>query len=424
MPRKARELSAIEVRRLVEPGLHFVGEVPGLALQVLPTGGRSWILRSKIGAKRRDMGLGGFPEVSLAMARDRAREARTKVRSGVDPIAEAKSTRSALIAAGAASITFKKATEKYIEAHSAGWSNPKHAAQWESTISRYATPVIGDLNVADIRMPHILAILEQPVPLDRAGKKMGKFWEHRTETANRLRGRIESILDWCKGRGHRSGDNPAEWKGNLDAQLPNPRRIARVEHQPAVPVAEIGSFMVELRKRDGVAARALEFAILTAARSGEVREMRWGEIESDLWVIPAARMKARREHRVPLSAATRTLLESLPRFEGVDLVFPGSRGNALSDMTLTAVMRRMGRTEVPHGFRSTFRDWAAERTSYPSDMAEMALAHTISSAVEASYRRGDMVEKRRRMMEDWASFCGIQSNSSSEVIGIRNISSA
>ncbi len=418
MPRKARELSAIEVRRLVEPGLHFVGEVPGLALQVLPTGGRSWILRSKIGTKRRDMGLGGFPEVSLAMARDRAREARTKVRSGIDPIAEAKSTRSALIAAGAASITFKKATEKYIDTHRAGWSNPKHAAQWESTISRYATPIIGDLNVADIRMPQILAILEQPVPLDRAGKEMGKFWEHRTETANRLRGRIESILDWCKGRGHRSGDNPAEWKGNLDAQLPNPKRIARVEHQPAVPVAEIGSFMVELRKRDGVAARALEFAILTAARSGEVREMRWDEIEGDLWVIPAARMKARREHRVPLSAATRTLLESLPRFEGVDLVFPGSRGNALSDMTLTAVMRRMGRTEVPHGFRSTFRDWAAERTGYPSDMAEMALAHTISSVVEASYRRGDMVEKRRRMMEDWATFCACPSAVSAEVVAI------
>lgn len=407
MPKLARELSAIEVKRLSTPGLHFVGQVPGLALQVLPTGGRTWVLRSTVGARRRDMGLGGYPEISLADARLKARAAREQIRDGIDPIAQARATRSALRAAASAALTFEQAASRYVTAHRPSWRNAKHAAQWEASLAQYVYPHIGQLNVADIGLPHILNVFEQAVPVDRRGKgsEVGKFWEVRTETATRLRGRIEAILDWAKGRGHRSGDNPAAWKGNLDAQLARPERIKAVVHHRAMPIDAIGAFVAELRQRDGMAARALEFAILTAARSGEVRGMRWNEVESTTWVIPATRMKAGREHRVPLSKAAMRILAQLPRFEGEDTVFPAARGGSMSDMSLTAVMRRMGRDEVPHGFRSTFRDWAAERTHFPNEMAELALAHTISNAVEASYRRGDMFEKRRTMMEAWATFC-------------------
>jgi integrase len=407
MPKLAKELGALEVKRLTTPGLHFVGQVPGLALQVLPTGGRTWVLRSVVGTRRRDMGLGGYPEVGLADARTKARSAREQIKGGVDPIAQARATRSALRAAQSAALTFEQAASRYIATHRPSWRNAKHAAQWEASLTQYAYPHIGQLNVADIGLAHILNIFEQEVPVDRRGKgsAVGKLWEVRTATATRLRGRIEAILDWAKGRGHRSGDNPAAWKGNLDAQLARPERIREVVHHRAMPIDAIGEFLAELRKREGMAARALEFAILTAARSGEVRGMRWGEIDGATWVIPANRMKAGREHRVPLPKAALRLLEQLPRFEGEDFVFPAARGGTMSDMALTSVMRRMGRNEVPHGFRSTFRDWAAERTNFPNEMAELALAHTISNAVEASYRRGDMFEKRRRMMDAWAAFC-------------------
>lgn len=400
MPKKAKELSALEVKRLTEPGLYFVGEVPGLALQVLPTGGRTWVLRTMIGTRRRDMGLGGYPEVSLADARAKAREARELIKSGIDPIEQQKAARSSLQAATAAILTFDEAAAKYIDAHRTGWRNPKHVQQWENTLFQYASPIIGTLSVADIRLLHVLQVLEQPVD----GKR---FWEARTETATRLRGRMELILDWCKGRGYRTGDNPAAWRGNLDAQLPKPGKIKKQTHHAAVALDDMGDFMRELRQREGIAARALEFVILTAARSGEVRGATWGEFDlgAGLWTVPGTRMKAGREHRVPLSAAAIKLLEALPRFEGANYVFPAPRGGALSDMTLTAVMRRMGREEVPHGFRSTFRDWVSERTAYPGEMAEMALAHTISDKVEAAYRRGDMMEKRRQMMAAWARFC-------------------
>lgn len=424
MPKVAKELGALEVKRLTTPGLHFVGQVPGLALQVLPTGGRTWVLRSVVGTRRRDMGLGGYPEVGLADARTKARNAREQIKSGVDPIAQARATRSALRAAQSAALTFEQAASRYIATHRPSWRNAKHAAQWEASLTQYAYPHIGQLNVADIGLAHILNIFEQEVPVDRRGKgsAVGKLWEVRTATATRLRGRIEAILDWAKGRGHRSGDNPAAWKGNLDAQLARPERIREVVHHRAMPIDAIGEFLAGLQKREGMAARALEFAILTAARSGEVRGMRWEEIDGATWAIPANRMKAGREHRVPLSKAALRLLEQLPRFEGEDFVFPAARGGTMSDMALTSVMRRMGRNEVPHGFRSTFRDWAAERTNFPNEMAELALAHTISNAVEASYRRGDMFEKRRRMMEAWAMFCfhnGV--GKAGEVIKLREV---
>jgi len=419
VPKLAEPLSALEVKRLTSPGLHFVGEVPGLALQVLSTGGRTWVLRVTVGNKRRDMGLGGFPEVTLAEARAKAREARQKIRQGIDPVAQAQAARQALMASHIARLSFAQAAARYVEAHRPSWRNAKHAKQWVATLETYAYPRIGQLSVADLTIAHILQVLEQPVPIERGSNKMGKLWECRTETASRLRGRLEVVLDWCRGRGYRTGDNPAAWKGNLDAQLPPPSRIAKVVHYAAVPIDQMAAFSAELRRQEGIAPRALEFAILCAARSGEVRGMTWSELDTvaGIWTIPGDRMKAGREHRVPLSEAALALLKSLPRMEGTNLVFPAPRGGQLSDMALTAVMRRMGLKEVPHGFRSTFRDWVSERTNFPGEMAEVALAHTIGNAVEAAYRRGDQLEKRRTLMQAWADFCTLDSRSSN-VVGI------
>ena len=431
MPKQAKQLSALEVKRLSAEGLHFVGEVPGLALQVSATGAKSWVLRVMVLGRRRDLGLGGYPEVSLAVARDKARDFRQQIREGIDPAEAARAKRLGDRAAAMRAVTFADAARQYIESHRSGWKNKKHAMQWENTLASYAVPHIGSLAVGDIGVAHVLEVLEQQVTLRRSNEdaalavgataKTARLWEARTETATRVRQRIELILDWCKGRGLRSGDNPAAWKGCLDAQLPNPNKLKRVEHHPAVPFDEVGGFMSELRTREGTAARALEFTILTVARSDETRSMRWAEVDLDagVWTVPASRMKAGREHRVPLSQPAQSLLRSLPRCEGVEYVFPGKTGKALSNMTMTAVMRRMGREEVPHGFRSTFRDWASERTSYSGEMAEAALAHVIKNAVEAAYRRGDQMEKRSKMMNDWAAFCGTPSPRKANVVGIR-----
>lgn len=397
MPKKAKELGPLDVKRIVEPGLHAVGGVAGLHLQVLPSGGKSWLLRIVIGGKRREVGLGGFPDVPLALAREKAREVRETVQQGRDPIAERAAARSALTAQRGAEITFDECAEKFIAAKSAEWRSAKHAAQWTATLTTYASPVLGTMQVRDIELAHIVKVLEKD-----------DFWTAKTETASRVRGRIESVLDWATVRGYRKGENPARWKGHLDKVLPAPKKVAKVEHHAALPVDEIGAFMRDLRQREGIAARALEVLILTAARSGELRGMTWAEVNLDdaVWIVPAARMKAKREHRVPLSVRVIEVLRGLPVVAG-GLVFPGMReGSPLSDMTLTAVLRRMGRGDLTaHGFRSTFRDWAAERTNYPRDVAEMALAHTIGDKVEAAYRRGDLFDKRTRMMEDWARFC-------------------
>lgn len=394
MPRKAKELTALEVKLLSKPGLNFVGGVAGLALQVLESGGRSWVLRMMVGKKRRDMGLGGFPDVPLAQAKEAARQARAKVKAGVDPIDEARKAKSALIASQVSLLSFKQAAEAYIDAHKAGWKNEKHQKQWTSTLTTYVYPKIANVLVKDVELPQVLSVLEP-------------IWKSKTETASRVRGRMESVLDWATARGYRQGLNPARWRGHLDKLLPKPSKVTRVEHHEALAVSEMGEFMVSLRKMQGTGARALEFVILTAARSGEARGATWAEIDlkAKTWVVPGERMKAGREHRVPLSDFAVELLESLPLGAPTDHVFPAPRGGMLSDMTLSAVCRRMKAKCVPHGFRSTFRDWASERTTYPGDMAEMALAHTISSKVEAAYRRGDMVEKRRQMMNDWATFC-------------------
>lgn len=392
MPKLARELQAIEVARLTGDRLHMVGGVQGLGLQI-DGASRAWVLRAVVGGKRRDMGLGAYPGVTLAMARKKAAEAREAIRQGIDPVAQAKGARSALRAAEAAALTFEQCAERYIKTHRAGWRNPKHAAQWESTLALHAYPVLGDLLVRDVALTHVMQVLEP-------------IWTETTETAVRLRGRIELILDWAAARGLRDKDNPARWRGHLDKLLAKPSKVARREHFPALPVAEVGAFMVRLREVEGMGARALEFAILTAARSGEVRGATWSEIDmqAGVWTIPGSRMKAGKEHRVPLSDAALAVLAALPEGEPDDIVFKAQKGGKLSDMTVSAVLRRMGVPAVPHGFRSTFRDWCGERTNYPREVAEAALAHAIGDKVEAAYRRGDAFEKRRVMMQAWADF--------------------
>jgi integrase len=394
MARKASELGALVVSRLNQPGLHFVGGVSGLALQVLPTGARTWVLRATIGNRRRDMGLGGYPDVTLAGAREAARAARDQIRAGIDPIQQKRAVRSALCAAQGKAISFKECAETYLRAHEAGWKNAKHRQQWTNSLAAYAYPKIGGLLARDIELTHVMAILEP-------------IWQTKTQTAKRLRGRIEHVLDWATTRGYRDGLNPARWRGHLDKLLAAPSKMAKVKHHRALPLHDMGEFIGRLRSAAGTGARALEFLILTAARSGEVRGATWEEIdlEGRTWTIPAARMKAGKDHRVALSRSAVKLLSDLPRDAGAKLVFHAPRGGQLSDMTLTAVVRRMGTKAVPHGFRSTFRDWAAECTNYPREVAEMALAHSIGNKVEAAYRRGDLFEKRKLMMADWATFC-------------------
>ncbi|WP_312022837.1 site-specific integrase [Bradyrhizobium sp. 2S1] len=305
-------------------------------------------------------------------------------------------------------MTFEQAAQSYIAAHESSWRNAKHAQQWRNTLASYAYPEIGTLLVRDVGLAQVLAVLEP-------------IWTKKTETATRLRGRIEQVLDWATARGYRDGLNPARWRGHLDKLLPRPSKVADVEHHAALPFTEIGGFMQRLSQTKGIGARALEFAILTAARSGEVRGATWAEVDlrAAVWTVPGNRMKMGREHRVPLSRRVIALLNALPRMAGTDLLFPAPRGGALSDMTPSAVVRRIKVAAVPHGFRSTFRDWASERTNYPRDVAEMALAHAIGDRVEAAYRRGDLFEKRRRLMADWATFCE-RTQSRGGVVNIRH----
>lgn len=402
MPKIARELTDLALRKLKEPGLYSVGGVAGLQFRILPSGGRTWILRVMVAGKRRDIGLGGYPTVTLAAARDAARAAHEAIRGGLDPVEQKRAKRTALIAARGSAVTFDDAARQYIEAMRHEWRNAKHEAQWSSTLATYASPIIGTLAVRDIDLSHVVRILDP-------------IWRSKTETAVRLRGRIESVLDWCAVQGYRAAENPARWKGYLDKVLPRPSKIAEREHFPALLWRDIGPFMAELRGRDGVGARAVEFAILTATRSGEVRGARWSEIdlEAGTWTIPGERMKARKGHRVPLSDQAVAVLNSMQRHS--EYVFAGAKHDTrLSDMSLTAVLRRMGHAVITiHGFRSSFRDWAAENTNYPREVAEMALAHAIGNDVEAAYRRGDLFEKWRRLMRDWAKYCDTPAQTSS-----------
>lgn len=392
MAKIAKELSALTVSRLTAEGAHAVGGVPGLNLQIVGAS-RVWVLRVVIHGKRRRMGLGSYPAVSLAKARELAREAHAKVREGVDPIEARMAVKKADAAAQYTSITFQRAAEQYISTHESAWKNAKHRQQWENTLAQYANPVLGRLMVKEIEHTHVLQVLDP-------------IWRTKTETASRLRGRLEQVLDWATVRGYREGLNPARWRGHLDHLLPAPDRIAPVKHHPAVAINEAAAVFALISALPGIGAQALQFQVLTATRSGEVRGAKWAEIDLDskIWTVPAERMKAGEEHRVPLSKEALDQLNALPRIVDTDLVFPSARLRPLSDMTLTAVMRRLKLKAVPHGWRSTFRDWAGECTSYPREVAEQALAHSIGNKVELAYRRGDMLQKRRMLMQDWAEF--------------------
>lgn len=408
MPKKAAELGALEVARLTTPGLHSVGGVAGLALQIQASGARSWLLRVVVGGKRREIGLGGYPGVTLAEAKKKASIKRADIESGIDPIQKRRADKSKLLADQAAAKTFEQTAKAYMAAHEAGWKNAKHGQQWRNTLETYAYPVIGSILVGDVKLTHVMQILEP-------------IWTTKTETASRLRGRIENVLDYAIARGHRSGDNPARWRGHLDKLLAAPSKVAKIEHHEALSHSDIGAFMVELREKIGSSARALEFAILTATRSGEVRGAKWQEIDlkNAVWTIPANRMKAEKEHRVPLSDAALKLLNDLPQNNANGFVFPNTKGSALSNAAMTVMLRRMGHTITAHGFRSTFRDWAGETTAYPREVIEHALAHQLKDKAEAAYARGTLFDKRRRLMDDWAKYCGTVVADDTNIVSIK-----
>lgn len=394
MGRTVDKLSALAVARAKEPG--YYGDGAGLYLQVSKSGTKSWIFRFTIGGRQREMGLGALHTIPLAHAREKARECRVNLLAGIDPLDARNAEKLGAALDRARAMTFDQCATAYIAAHRGSWKSAKHAAQWESTLATYASPVIGTMPVAAVDTALVVKVLNP-------------IWKEKTETATRLRGRIESILDWATVSKFRVGENPARWRGHLDNLLADPAKVSRVSHHAALPWEDVGSFMVDLRGREGIAARAVEFGILTAARSGEVRGATWAEIDLDaaLWTVPAERMKGGREHRVPLSKRAVGILEAAPRVG--DYVFPGSRAKSpLSDMSLTAVLRRMGRSEITmHGFRSTFRDWCSESVgnAFPREVCEHALAHSLPDKVEAAYRRGDLIEKRKVLMQVWADYC-------------------
>lgn len=427
MARIIGKLSAREVARKAKPGLY--GDGGGLALQITASGVKSWLFRYMIAGKAYGMGLGPLHAVTLAEARQKAADARKALTEGRNPIAERKQRRAEAATQQARLVTFDECMAAYIARHRASWSNDKHADQWTNTLSTYAAPIIGSLPVSHIDTALIVKVLTQST-------NAGLFWESKNETASRVRGRIESVLGWATTSGLRSGDNPARWRGHLENLLPSISKVRRTTHHASLPWRLIGAFMEALRTRDGFAARAVEFAILTASRSGEVRGARWSEIDinAKVWKIPAYRMKAKREHEIPLSDAAINLLMSLPRLEGGELIFPGTRGREISDMTLLAVIRRMNKADpvwvdsngesiTIHGFRSTFRMWAAESTNYPREVAEHALAHQLPDAVERAYQRGTLFAKRIKLMTEWAAFCSRPSSDEIEkVVAIRSAS--
>ena len=401
MPKLAKALSALEVSRLTAAGVYAVGHVAGLQLNVSETGARAWLLRATVGGKRREIGLGAYPGVTLAGALEKARACRVQIASGVDPLAEKKAKVERLREAQRRAKTFKWCAEQYLKTVAGTFRNKKHEAQWSTTLETYAYPKLGELDVASIQTGHVLEALQS-------------IWLEKYETASRVRGRIERVFNWATALGYRSGENPAAWKNNLDATLAKPKAIKAVrpiQHHASMDYQQIGAFMPRLEAMEGMGARALRFLIYCASRSGEVRGMKWGEVDlaSGVWTIPKGRMKAGVAHSVPLSDKALELLATVPKLEGCDLVFWNSNGNALSDMTLTAVLRRMELSDITvHGFRSTFRTWAAERTSFPREVAEAALAHKNTDAVEAAYQRSDFAEKRAQLMQMWTDFVHTQ----------------
>lgn len=394
MAQSVKKLSVVLVNTLSSPG--YYGDGGGLWLRISESGSKSWVFRFTLAGRRREMGLGALHTISLAMAREKALQCRRMLDEGQDPICARDGARTKEALSLARVKTFNQCAAAYIKAHRGGWKSAKHAAQWETSLANYATPVFGALPVSDVDTDLVVKVL-RPI------------WDTKTETAVRLRGRIESIIDWATVSKFRVGENPARWRGHLQNLLANPNKIAPVINFPALPWREMAEFMALLVQREGAAALAVQFAILTACRSGEVRGATWAEIDWDtrVWTIPAKRMKAGKEHRVPLSSPAIAVLRQVPR-DGAFIFSGRSRDAALSDMSLTAVLRRMGRGDITvHGFRSTFRDWCAEAAgnAFSRETCEHALAHSLPNKVEAAYRRGDLVEKRIPLMQAWADYC-------------------
>ena len=413
MARAIGRLTALKVEKTKEPGMYADGG--GLYLRVTPEGAHNWVLRYMLDRRPRWMGLGPLALYGLQEARAKALDARRKRHEGIDPIEARRAERARERLDAAKAIPFQQCADAYINAHRAGWRNDKHAGQWSATLSTYAYPVIGALPVQAVDTGLVLKVLEP-------------IWTAKPETASRVRGRLESILDFAKVRGYRDGENPARWRGHLDKLLPAHSKVRQVEHHAALPYSDLPGFLIALREQEGVAARALEFTILTAARTGECMGARWGEINwnDKLWIIPGGRMKGGREHRVPLcDRALAILREMSPAGDSPNaaeqFIFSGGKpGRPLSNMAFLMLLRRMGRADLTaHGFRSSFRDWAAERTNFPSEVVEMALAHVVGNKVEAAYRRGDLFDKRRRLMGAWADFLFKAPADTAKVVSLR-----
>ncbi len=403
---QVNRLTAMQVMKLSKPGYYPDGA--NLYLQVTPTGAKSWIFRYALAGRAHELGLGGLNAFGLADARQRAQKQRQLLADGIDPLATKRESQLQRRMADANIITFDRAAAAFIESHSPGWKNLKHGDQWRNTLATYASPVFGTLPVSSVNTALVLRVLQ---PL----------WSVKTETASRLRGRIEKILDRAKVQGYRTGDNPAAWRGHLEALLPTPGKVQNVEHHPALPWAQIGTFMRDLRAMPGSAALATELIILTACRTSEALNATWAEFDLDgaLWTIPALRMKSNKEHVIPLSIAAIAVLVKAESNDS-DFVFAGGRtGRPLSNMACLAVLKRMGRADLTvHGFRSTFRDWAGESTAHPREVIEHALAHLLKDKAEAAYQRGTLLEKRRALMSDWAAYCGTV-RTAGDVVDIR-----
>lgn len=408
MPRQARVLTARDLARINRPGTHAIGGVTGLCIQVSRDGHRSWLLRYRAGGRTRHLGLGACRDATLSQARTAAREARAVLRAGGDPIAQRQDRKRALAAAHAWRLTFKAAADACFAAKRPELRG-RRADDWLRPLERHAMPGLGAMDVSEIGLAEVLSVIES-------------LWVDKNPTAKLVRQRIEQVLDWATVRGHREGANVARWRNHLDQLLPDPGRIHQTQHHPALPVDEIGAFMAAVRQQEGSAARCLEFLTLTVARSGEARGARWSEIDlrERIWTIPVSRMKSGREHAVPLSTDAVALLRALPQADA-RLVFPAPRGGVLPDAALTAALRQLTAQGSVHGMRSTFSTWASERTAYASEVREACLAHAVGSAVERAYRRGDLLQKRRRLMEAWAAH--LRDNERASVTPIREVAS-
>jgi integrase len=406
MPRVLNRLSDVGIRAKKRPG--YWADGGNLYLRVAIGGTKGWIFRFTMAGRTRDVGLGSYPIVSLVRARQEAERCRRLVAAGIDPIQARNEQRETARIKAANAITFEQCSSAFIASHELGWRSEKTSAVWRSSLKTYVLPVMGALPVQVIDTALVLKLLEP-------------IWGEKPATASRVRAIIESVLSWAKARGYRAGENPAVWRGHLDQLLPARSKVRRVRHHPALPYAGIPVFMEQLRARGGIAPRAFEFTILTASRIAEALGARWAEIDFShrMWIVPPERMKSGREHRVPLSARAFAIVQEMAEVRQSDFVFPGMKqGRPLSTMGARRLVRELHDGITRHGFRSTFRDWAAETTAFPNHVVEMALAHAVSDAVEAAYRRGDLLEKRRKLMEAWAAFCDRKSRTA-EVVPIK-----